>query len=36
MKEGAEVGEICDLGDRLMMEHAAKVFKKGKDAVKGW
>uniref|UniRef100_A0A915Q3W9 Peptidase M24 domain-containing protein n=1 Tax=Setaria digitata TaxID=48799 RepID=A0A915Q3W9_9BILA len=35
VKDGAEVGEICDLGDRLMNERIAKVFKKEKDALKG-
>lgn len=35
IKDGVEVGEICDLGDRLMNERVAKVFKKEKDALKG-
>ncbi|CAG9539840.1 unnamed protein product [Cercopithifilaria johnstoni] len=35
IKDGVEVGEICDLGDRLMSERIAKVFKKEKDALKG-
>lgn len=34
-KDGVEVGEICDLGDRLMNERLAKVFKKEKDTLKG-
>ncbi|VDN92195.1 unnamed protein product [Brugia pahangi] len=34
-KDGVEVGEICDLGDRLMNERIAKVFKKEKDTLKG-
>ncbi|VBB34235.1 unnamed protein product [Acanthocheilonema viteae] len=35
IKSGVQVGEICDLGDRLMNERLAKVFKKEKDALKG-
>ncbi|MCP9265483.1 Proliferation-associated protein 2G4 [Dirofilaria immitis] len=35
IKDGVEVGEICDLGDKLMNERIAKVFKKEKDALKG-
>lgn len=35
IKVGVEAGQICDLGDRLINERAAKVFKKEKDALKG-
>lgn len=35
VKDGVEVGTICDLGDKLMCGRIAKVFKKEKDALKG-
>lgn len=35
VKEGVEVGTLCDLGDKLMLERTAKVFKKEKDFLKG-
>ncbi|VDM97700.1 unnamed protein product [Thelazia callipaeda] len=35
IKDGVEVGKICDLGDNLMNERMGKVFKKEKDSLKG-
>lgn len=32
---GASVREICDLGDKLLLEETSKVFKKEKELKKG-
>lgn len=35
VKEGAEVGALCDLGDKLILERTSKIYKKEKDVLKG-
>lgn len=34
VKEGVEVGTLCDLGDKLILEKTGKIFKKEKDVTK--
>lgn len=34
VKDGAEVGQLCDLGDKLVVEKTSKIFKKEKDVTK--
>uniref|UniRef100_A0A8R1DVV1 Peptidase_M24 domain-containing protein n=1 Tax=Caenorhabditis japonica TaxID=281687 RepID=A0A8R1DVV1_CAEJA len=35
IKEGAVVGDLCDLGDKLILERTAKLYKKEKNFTKG-
>ncbi|VDM44912.1 unnamed protein product [Toxocara canis] len=35
IKEGVEVGTLCDLGDKMILERTSKVFKKEKEVLKG-
>ena len=34
VKEGVEVGSLCDLGDKAIVERTSKIFKKEKDVTK--
>ncbi|CAB3410100.1 unnamed protein product [Caenorhabditis bovis] len=35
VKEGATVGELCDLGDKIILEKTSKMYKKEKKLTKG-
>uniref|UniRef100_A0A915BI63 Peptidase M24 domain-containing protein n=1 Tax=Parascaris univalens TaxID=6257 RepID=A0A915BI63_PARUN len=35
IKDGVEVGTLCDIGDKLILDRTSKVFKKEKDVLKG-